>query len=267
MTSTLDAPVAAAPRTSRQQRVDAFVGDAMAAVRDVMVRHDMTYDEYAAVKQWLIELGEAGEWPLFLDVWFESTVEKLATSQRKGSKGAILGPFYLPDQVELPSPATLPMRDDEPGEPLVLAGQVRSTDGRALSGAVVDIWQADAAGLYGNFGLDGPPGTLRARVIADDEGRFEIHTILPAPYEIPKSGPCGQLIAAAGWSAFRPAHLHVLVTSPGHEMLISQLYFADTDYLDNDVASAVKDELVLRPEKAADGGKRAAYDFVLDPSA
>lgn len=267
MASTLDAPVAPALRTSGQQRVDAFVGDAMAAVRDVMARHDMTYGEYAAVKQWLIEVGEVGEWPLFLDVWFESTVEKLVTSRRRGSKGAILGPFYLPDQVELRTPATLPMREDEPGESLVLAGQVRSTDGRALRGAVVDVWQADAAGFYGNFGLDGPPGTLRGRVIADDEGRFEIHTILPAPYEIPKGGPCGKLIAAAGWSAFRPAHLHVLVTSPGHEMLTSQLYFADTDFLDDDVASAVKEELVLRLEEAADGGRCAAYDFVLDCSA
>lgn len=264
MTSTLEAPIARVERTASQERVDAVVSDAMAAVRDVMVRHAMTYGEYAAIKQWLIDVGTAGEWPLFLDVWFESTVEQLESRQRRGSKGTILGPFYLPDQAQLPTPATLPMREHESGDPLVLTGQVVSTDGTALPGAVVDVWHADAAGLYSGFGLDGPDGTLRARVLCDELGRFEIRTVLPAPYEIPKDGPCGALIAAAGWNAYRPAHVHVLVTAPGHERLISQLYLPDSDYLYNDVASAVKDELMLHAQDTGDG-KHASYDFVLDP--
>jgi catechol 1,2-dioxygenase len=237
----------------------------MAAVREVMVRHDMTYDEYAVAKQWLIDVGEAGEWPLFLDVWFESTVEQLANRKKAGTKGSILGPYYLPDSPQLATPATLPMRADEKGEQLVFSGQVRDTEGRALAGAVIDMWQADADGLYSGFGLDGPAETLRGRITADGDGRFEIHTILPAPYEIPKGGPCGQLVAAAGWSAFRPAHLHVIVSAPGHESLTSQLYFDGGEYLTNDIASAVKDELVLYPT-AVDGGKAAEYDFVLDPA-
>lgn len=43
--------------------------------------------------------------------------------------------------------------------------------------------------------LTGAPGlpewNLRATVIADGEGRFVIHTIQPAPYQIP-DGACGQ---------------------------------------------------------------------------
>lgn len=264
MTSTVDTPVGPVQLTAAPRRVHAFVGDAMAALREVMVRHAMTYDEYTAVKQWLVGVGEAGEWPLFLDVWFESTVERLETRSRRGSKGAILGPFYLPDQVELATPATLPMREDEAGDLLVLAGQVGSTEGAALGGAVVDVWHADAEGLYSGFGLDGPDGTLRARVICDDEGRFEIRTVLPAPYEIPMDGPCGALITAAGWNAYRPAHVHVVVTSPGHVHLTSQLYFAGSDFLDADVASAVKDDLVLHARDTG-SGKHVSYDFLLDP--
>ncbi len=264
MTRTLDAPTDAARRSDSQQRVHEFATDAITAVRDVLVRHAMTYDEYAAVKQWLIEVGEAGEWPLFLDVWFESTVEQLATAPRLGSKGAILGPYYLPDQVELATPATLPMRHDEAGEPLVITGQVRSTVGTALNDAVVDIWHADAQGLYSGFGLEGPDGTLRGRVRCDEMGRFEVRTVQPAPYEIPQNGPCGSLIAAAGWNAYRPAHLHVVVSAPGHEELTSQLYFAGADHLDDDVASAVKAELVLHPQDSG-AGTSVSYDFVLDP--
>lgn len=265
MTTSLDMPVAPEQRSARQQRVAAFVGDVMTAVRDVMVKHDMTYADYDAVKSWLISVGEAGEWPLFLDVWFESTVEQLATRQRPGSKGTILGPFYLPNQTETTSPATLPMRDDEKGDRLVFTGEVRSADGSPLADAVLDVWQADADGLYSGFGADAPGTNLRARVHTDADGRFEIHTVVPAPYEIPKAGPCGQLLAAAGWSAFRPAHLHVRVTAPGHQELISQLYFHGGAYVDNDVASAVKNELVVTLADA-DGGKAASYDFELAPS-
>ncbi len=100
-------------------------------------------------------------------------------------------------------------------------------------------------------------------MLCDEQGRFEIRTVLPAPYEIPKNGPCGALIAAAGWNAYRPAHVHVLVSAPGHERLISQLYFPESDYLHDDVASAVKDELMLRARDTGDG-KHASYDFVLD---
>ena len=67
-----------AEKTASQERVDHFVSDVMTAVREVMVRHDMSYDEYAVAKQRLIDVGEAGEWPLFLDVWFEPGLQPAA---------------------------------------------------------------------------------------------------------------------------------------------------------------------------------------------
>lgn len=253
-------------RSATRKRVDAFASDALAALRAVIVEHEMTYAEYGAVKQWLIDLGEAGEWPLFLDVWVESTVEAIASRQRAGSKGAILGPFYLPGQVELACPARLPRREGEKGTPLVLRGQVRSTTGGGLGEAVLEVWQADAEGLYSGFAPGVPAGNLRAVVHPDPEGRFEIDTILPAPYEIPKDGPCGALVAAAGWSAFRPAHLHLLVHAPGYQPLTTQLFFAGGAHLDDDVAGAVKPELVLPARSRPDGGLDASYDFLLPPA-
>src|SRR3712207_9033094 len=70
-----------------------------------------------------------------------------------------------------------------------------------------------------------PQGNLRALVVADDEGRFEIRTIQPAPYQIPTDGPTGKLIEAAGWHPWRPAHLHLIVSAPGHRAITTQLYF------------------------------------------
>ncbi|MGN5377302.1 dioxygenase [Streptomyces lasalocidi] len=210
------------------ERVSAFAGDVLDRVRQALRDHNMTYSEYQAAKQWLIDLGEAGEWPLFLDVFVEYVVEDMHNARREGSKGSILGPYYLPGQKTLPATATLPMRPDEKGTPLVFEGQVRDLTGSPVPGAVLDVWQADDDGFYSGFAPGIPEGNLRGVVIADDEGRFAITTVRPAPYQIPVDGPTGALINAADWHAWRPAHLHLIINASGFRTITTQLYFAAT---------------------------------------
>ncbi|WP_325119888.1 dioxygenase family protein [Streptomyces sp. GMR22] len=58
-----------------------------------------------------------------------------------------------------------------------------------LSGAQLEIWQADDDGLYSQFAPNLPEWNLRGTVVADDQGTFKIHTIEPAPYQIPTDRP------------------------------------------------------------------------------
>jgi catechol 1,2-dioxygenase len=112
-----------------------------------------------------------------------------------------------------------------------------------------------------------PEFNLRGTVVAASDGAFAITTIQPAPYQIPTDGPCGALIAAAGWHAWRPAHLHLLVSAPGYSSLTTQLYFPGDPHNSDDVASAVKPALILDPKPAKVDGKEgleAVYDFVLE---
>src|SRR5262245_28932216 len=169
-----------------EERIDTFARDVLSRIHDAIREHGMTYPEFQAVKQWLIDVGEAGEWPLLLDVFFEHVVEDVATRDRHGSKGTIQGPYYLPNQAALPAKARLPMRADEKGEPLVFSGQVRTVDGAPLAAATLEIWQANADGYYSDFAPNVPAGNLRGVVTADTDGRFEIRTVRPSPYEIPK---------------------------------------------------------------------------------
>lgn len=251
--------------TTATDRVSTLATEVIGALHDVIRRHKVTYEEYNAFKAWLISVGETGEWPLFLDVWVEHVVEATATADRKGDKGTIEGPYYIPGSPELPSTTTLPMREGEAGTPLVFQGQVTGVSGEPLGGAVLEMWQADDDGLYGQFAPDIAEWNLRGTVVADKEGRFAVRTVRPARYQIPTDGACGQLIAAAGWHAWRPAHLHLKVSAPGYEPLTAQLYFKGDGHLQDDVASAVKPELVIDPEPAGDGGTRVTYDFALDP--
>ncbi|WP_239456459.1 hypothetical protein [Nocardioides solisilvae] len=179
-------------------------------------------------------------------------VEEVATDHREGNKGSIEGPYYVPDAPEQGSHGTIPMREDEGGPSLVWSGQVTSTDGSPLAGAEVELWHADDAGFYSQFAPGLPEWNLRGSFTVDEDGRFQITTVQPAPYRIPTDGSCGKLIAAAGWHAWRPVHLHVKVWAPGHELLTAQLYFPGDEHNDDDIAS--------------DGsGSKVSYDFVLDP--
>jgi catechol 1,2-dioxygenase len=247
------------------KRVDTLVTELLTAAHDIIRRHKVTYAEYDVLKSWLIQVGEDGEWPLFLDVWLEHVVEEVANENREGSKGTIEGPYYVPDAPLLSAEASLPKRETEEGTPLLFQGQVTSVDGTPLAGAKVEIWHADNDGFYSQFAPGLPEWNLRGTVVADDTGHFWIHTIEPAPYQIPTDGSCGRLIAAAGWHAWRPAHLHLKVSAPEHQLITTQLYFKGGEHVADDIASAVKPELILAPSPVADGnGREVTYDFVLD---
>jgi catechol 1,2-dioxygenase len=247
-------------------RNDMIVSDMLRRIHEAIVEHDVTYAEFQAAKQWLIDVGQAGEWPLFLDVFVESAVEQNVYREREGTQGTILGPYYLPGAPILEAPYELPRRPDEEGEPVLMSGRVTDSDGKPIAGALLDVWQADAKGYYSGFEPELPEGILRGKVVADDDGRYEVRTVMPGPYTIPQDGPTGALVHAADWSPWRPAHIHLEVSADGYEPLVTQIFFDGGEYLDNDVASAVKDDLVVRPERKGDGELAFDYDFRLAPA-
>jgi catechol 1,2-dioxygenase len=253
-----------AVKDTPKERVDLLAREVLDAVEATIRKNKVTYDEYNALKAWLIQVGLDGEWPLFLDVWVEHVVEDVATSHRHGNKGSIEGPYYVPNSPDLGAEGTIPMRDGEKGTPLVWDGTITSTDGSPLAGKV-ELWHADADGFYSQFAPGIPEWNLRASFSTGPDGKFKITTIRPAPYQIPTDGACGKLIAAAGWHAWRPAHLHVKVTAPGHELLTAQLYFPGDLHNEDDIATAVKPELMLDPIPQHNGGDKIVYNFVLDP--
>ncbi|MET0871701.1 MAG: dioxygenase, partial [Paeniglutamicibacter terrestris] len=172
------------------ERVNLLASKLIKAANDIVLEERVSYDEFNALKAWLIQVGEDGEWPLFMDVWLEHSVEEVATDHREGNKGSIEGPYYIPEAPEKKSPAKIEMRDDEKGTPLLFQGQVRSTDGSPLPNAKIELWHADEDGFYSQFAPNIAEWNLRGSFIADEEGNFHIDTMQPAPYQIPTDGAC-----------------------------------------------------------------------------
>ena len=143
----------------------------------------------------------------------------------------VLGPFYrtgAPARAKLTDPG-------ESGDLLVVSGTVYGPDCRTpLPGALLDVWQADHAGLYdikepANL-TDRTSFRLRGRLLTDAQGRYEIETIVPGRYPIPPGLP--GLEQYAGRT--RPAHIHFIVMHPLYGPLTTQLYFKGDPYLSQD---------------------------------
>ncbi|GAP57025.1 catechol 1,2-dioxygenas, partial [Arthrobacter sp. Hiyo6] len=75
-----------------KERVSLLANEVLGAVYGTIRKHKVTYDEFNALKSWLISVGEDGEWPLFLDVWVEHVVEEVSTEDREGNKAPSRAP-------------------------------------------------------------------------------------------------------------------------------------------------------------------------------
>lgn len=243
------------------QRIITVVEDLERTLVEFIRKHGITHAEYRAATNLIIAEVNAGEESLLFDVFFEAEATDVGNAGRVGSIEAIEGPFYLPNAPELAGPPyVLPQRPDEAGDALVFRGRVTATNGTPLAGVELDIWHADANGCYSQIHPGIPDWNLRGRLFTAADGTFEVTTIVPPPYEIPKDGPTGTVLNALGRHSFRPAHLHVKLRHPGYGELTSQLYFEGGDYLDSDVANAVRAGLVIKltrhddPDEIAERG-------------
>jgi catechol 1,2-dioxygenase len=249
----------------------------LVTLRQFIRDHRIDHDEYRQAVAFMLETAQAGEIPLLMDVLLEATVDQVDSEGRTGTASSVEGPFYVVNAPVMKSPAVLPHRANEPGEVLFLSGSVRSTDGSPLTGAIVDVWQADAEGNYSHFNIpeEAAPFNLRARVSTDAHGGFEIQTWLPSPYQIPKNGPTGAVLQATGRHPWRPAHVHFRISHPGFVTLTTQLFVSGDPWIDSDVVGAVKPALVIdfdrhqEPAELRERGleqpfRTARYDFVLE---
>ena len=130
----------------------------------------------------------------------------------------ILGPFYRPGS---PLRTNLRMANSN-GTPIVLKGYIFKEDGKTpINNALVEIWHCDENEVYDNTSDE---YKYRGGQKTKMDGKYEFKSILPVPY---KADPKDEL-------SWRPAHIHMRVSVPNQQDLITQLYFKDGKYVDTD---------------------------------
>jgi hydroxyquinol 1,2-dioxygenase len=208
-----------------------------------------TEDEWAASIEFLTRTGHMcderrQEFILLSDTLGVSMMVDTINHARGGAatETTVLGPFYVNGAPAVENGADI--ADGLAGDPLFVEGIVCSSDGAILRDATVDVWQSDDDGHYDLQLAEPGKFFLRGRLRTDALGRFWFWSIMPHSYPIPTDGPAGELLAAAGRHAFRPAHVHFIIAAPGHEKLVTHVFVKGDDYLDSDVVFGVKDSLV-----------------------
>jgi len=184
-------------------RLNAIFDDLQDALREIIVKHRVTGEEYRLARGWLAEAARAGEIPDLADLLVAPAVDDAEYATDAGTESDAEGPVYVAGAPMLERPFVLPRREDEPGERLVFSGTVRLTDGSPLAAAVLDVWQSNGEGQYSHFSEGVPEYNLRGRLTTDDDGRFEFETVVPVPYGVSVGGAIGRLFAALDRPCFR----------------------------------------------------------------
>lgn len=115
------------------------------------------------------------------------------------------------------------------GERIIVGGRVLDEDGRPVTGTLVEIWQANAAGRYLHK-LDQHDAPLDPNfpgvgcTLTDEQGRYRFVTIRPGAYPWRNH-----------YNAWRPAHIHFSIFGPAFATrLVTQMYFPGDPLLAHD---------------------------------
>jgi hydroxyquinol 1,2-dioxygenase len=220
--------------------------------------------------------ADRNEFSLLSDILGISSMVDVVSQPDGGTSSSVLGPFHNHDSVLRPNGVDL--SGDQPGQKTWLHGRVMNVQGQPIAHAEIDFWQNADNGLYPAQDPLQDPHNLRCKIHCDADGSFNLLTLRPHPYTVPTDGPVGALLAASRRNIWRPAHFHVIVSAPGHVGLVTELFPADSAYIDNDTVFGVREGLIvpLLPSQNAEVAARYGiatpffemnFDFHLVPQA
>jgi catechol 1,2-dioxygenase len=255
-----------------------MIGDFYRTIQDF----DVTHDEMWAFLRWANELGKANQAGLLaagigierlLDILADQADEE--AGRETGTPRAIEGPLYVPGAPLSHGEARL---DDgsETGTVLVMEGVVKDPAGKPVAGAIVDIWQANQQGTYSMIDPTQTPYNYRRRIETDTEGRYRFRSLVPPGYAVPPDSPTQVVLDLLGRHGNRPAHIHFMVSAPGHEKLTTQVNIPNDQFLNDDFAFATREDLIVTLEPVDDPAEIArcglfapfthvTFDFTLAP--
>jgi protocatechuate 3,4-dioxygenase beta subunit len=271
LTEDVLAAYSAAPQPRLRELLAALIGH----LHEFAVATRLTPAEWQAGLAFLTATGQMcgpgrQEFILLSDVLGVSSLVDLVNAAAGATESTVLGPFYAPGAPQRAMGEHIGRAVD--GSPTLVRGRVTDLAGRPLAGAKLDVWQCSSNGLYDTQDASQPRFNLRGVFVTGAGGGYEFRTARPVSYPIPTDGPAGDLLRAAGRHHWRAAHIHALVSAPGHRSVTTHIFDADNPYLDSDAVFGVRDSLVRQfrspgPGDPADVSYVVGMDFALAPAA
>ena len=263
--------VLAAFANTPNQRLRELTSALIRHLHDFASEVKLTEEEWMTAIQFLTATGQTctesrQEFILLSDILgVSSLVDRMNYRGLAGStENTLLGPFYQLGSPKRANGDSL-IETADAGVRLQVSGVVRSVDGRPLAGATLDVWQTASNGLYAQQDASQDPNNLRGIFTTGADGRYEFVTVRPVDYPVPVDGPVGKLLDAAGRQPVRPAHIHIIVSAPGHYTLTTHFFDSESPRLDSDPVFGVRESLVRKFEKRPDGTLATTFDVTLTP--
>jgi protocatechuate 3,4-dioxygenase beta subunit len=176
------------------------------------------------------------DWPAYRSTEWRAPKRPLAAIPEE--LHSLTGPVFGEDDLDPTDNDLTRQHDGEPlGERIVVHGRLLGDDGRPIPDALIEVWQANAAGRY-RHDVDVHPAPLdpnfsgAGRVLTDADGRYRLTTIKPGAYPW-RNHP----------NAWRPAHIHFSVFGRMFaQRLVTQMYFPGDPLFEHDpIFNAVRD--------------------------
>ena len=213
-------------------------------IRDVR----LTETEWRSAIEFLARCGHITddrrqEFILLSDVLGASMQTVIVNNPAAGdvSAATVIGPFFAEGSPAVPFGGDICMGAE--GEPCWVEGTVTDDKGGAVAGARIEVWEADANGMY-DVQYDDGRTAARAHLYTDEGGRYAFWAVTPTAYPIPHDGPVGELLELLGRSPMRAAHLHFMVTHPEHKRLVTHVFVRGDELLESDAVFGVTASLV-----------------------
>ena len=240
-----------------RQIMEVLVKNLHATVKEV----GLTSDEWMQAIKFLTKTGQiCTEWRqefiLLSDVLGVSMLVDAINHQRPSgsTENTVLGPFHVADAPHYPLGTDISL--DGNGEPMLVTGQVVDIDGHPISGALLDVWQANDDGFYDVQQKDiQPEWNLRGVFESGPDGAFWFRTTKPRWYPIPNDGPVGEMLEGLDRHPNRPAHIHFIVSAPGYDAAVTHIFDPDCPFLSEDAVFGVKTSLIASIESIDDPAK------------
>ena len=163
------------------------------------------------------------------------------TAMEEATHTSLLGPFFRENTPRFQSGAQISNRDKS--SELVLWGRITDSQGKPIPNAQVTVWQTASDGVY-DIQVDASSIDCRGIFQTDAQGNYLIRTVRPIGYFIPLDGPVGDLVLKQKRHGKRPAHIHFLIGAPGYRELVTALYLAGDEHLEDDVVFGSSGDLV-----------------------